>query len=138
MGQPYLLQLIGSYVWEEAEDLRGGVTADEVRRAAADATAQFGQHVYGPVWHRLSDLDKRFLASMLPDAHASAVADIGRRWGHSAQSLGTYRKRLLAAGLITSVGRGRVAFADAAVRVHVQIQAAAEGFIELPPTAATP
>ena len=137
MGQPYLLQLIGSYVWEEAEDLGGGVTADEVRRAAADATTQFGQHVYGPVWHRLSDLDKRFLASMLPDAHTSAVADIGRRWGHSAHSLGTYRKRLLAAGLITSVGRGRVAFADAAVRVYVQIQAAAEGFIELPPTVGT-
>ena len=135
LGHPYLLQMIGSYVWDDAEDLGGGVTPDEVRRAVADAVEQFGQHVHGPVWNRLSDLDKRFLASMLPDASTSAVADIGRRWGHSARSLGAYRKRLLAAGLITSVGRGRVVFTDAAVRVYVQAQAAAEGFIEIPPAA---
>jgi len=130
MGQPYLVQLIGSYVWDDAEDLVRGVTADEVRRAAADASEQFGQHVHGPVWHGLSDLDKRFLAAMLPDAASSAVSDIGRRWGHSQRSLSTYRNRLLAAGLISSVGHGRVAFADHTVRRYVEAQAAAEGFME--------
>lgn len=128
MGQPYLVQLIGSYVWDDAEDLARGVRAEEVRRAAADASAQFGQHVHGPVWHRLSDLDKRFLAAMLPDAASSAVSDVGRRWGHNPRSLSTYRKRLLAAGLISSVGHGRVAFADSTVRQYVKAQDPAEGF----------
>lgn len=130
-GQPYLVQLIGSHVWDDAEDPVRGVTADEVRRAAADATEQFGRHVHGPVWNRLSDLDKRFLAAMLADSATSAIADIGRRWGHSPRSLSTYRKRLLASGLITSIGRGRVAFADTAVRPYVEGQAVAEGFAEV-------
>ena len=136
MGQPYLVQLIGSYVWDDAEDLARGVTAEEVRRAAADASEQFGQHVHGPVWHGLSDLDKRFLAAMLPDAASSAVGDVGQRWGHSQRSLSTYRNRLLRSGLISSVGHGRVAFADHTVRQYVQGQATAEGFAE--PPAETP
>ena len=130
MGQPYLVQLIGSYIWDDAEDLVRGVTADEVRRAAADASEQFGRHVHGPVWHRLSDLDKRFLVAMLPDAASSAVSDVGRRWGHNPRSLSTYRRRLLAVGLISSVGRARIAFADPTVHGYVKAQAAAEGFTD--------
>ena len=132
MGQPYLVQLIGSYVWDDAEDLARGVTAEEVRPAAADASEQFGRHVHGPVWHGLSDLDKRFLAAMLPDAASSAVGDVGRRWGHSQRSLSTYRNRLLRSGLISSVGHGRAAFADHTVRQYVQGQATAEGLVERP------
>ena len=67
---------------------------------------------------------------MLADPSTSAVADIGRRWGHSPRSLSTYRKRLLASGLINSIGRGRVAFADSAVRRYVEARAAAEGFTD--------
>lgn len=37
----------------------------------------------------------------------------------SAPTAGTYRKRLLAAGLITSVGRGWAAFADPTVRRYI-------------------
>ncbi len=129
-GQPYLVQLIGWYVWDDADDLARGVTVGEVRRAVADASEQYGRHVHGPVWNRLSDLDKRFLASMLTDAATNAMADVGRRWGHSPRSLSTYRKRLLAAGLIRPVGRGRVGFADPTVRGYVEAQAAAEGFNE--------
>ena len=137
MGQPYLVQLIGSYVWDDAEDPARGVTADEARRASADAREQFGRHVHGPVWHRLSDLDKRFLAAMLADAASSTVSDLGRRWGHDPRSLSTYRKRLLAVGLITSVGRGRVTFADSTVRGYVEAQSAAEGFVESQPSSAS-
>ncbi len=129
-GQPYLVQLIGSYVWDDAVDLERGVSAAVVRRAAADASEQFGRHVHGPVWHRLSDLDKRFLVAMLPDAASSAVSDVGGRWAHNPRSLSTYRKRLLAVGLITSVGRGRVAFADSTVRRYVEAQSATEGFTD--------
>ncbi len=129
-GRPYLVQLIGSYVWDDAEDLVRGVTAGEARRAASDAGELYGRHVHGPVWNRLSDLDKRFLASMLADAATTAMADIGRRWGHGPRSLSTYRKRLLSAGLITTVGRGRVGFADSTVRGYVRAQAASEGFTE--------
>ncbi len=129
-GQPYLVQLIGAYAWDDAEDPVRGITASDVEPAVADATRQFGVHVYGPVWHGLSDVDKRFLVSMLVDADTSAVGDVGRRWGHGARGLSTYRRRLAAAGLITSVGRGRLAFVDPAVRSHVAAQAATEGWAD--------
>ncbi len=128
MGQPYLVQLIGSHVWDDAEDLIRGVTVKEVKLASDDASEQFGQHVHGPVWNRLSDLDKRFLAAMLDDRASSAVGDVGGRWGHSARSLSTYRQRLVRSGLINAVGHGRVMFADQTVRRFVKAQAAKEGF----------
>ena len=133
-GQPYLVQLIGYSAWDDADDPIRGITPADVERAAGDASLQFGRHVHGPVWYKLSDLDKRFLIAMLADAGSSAVADIGGRWGHGSRSLSTYRRRLLAAGLIASVGRGRVAFADTAVRHYVASQAVEEGWIdEAPP-----
>ena len=102
----------------------------EVRRAVA--TEQHGRHVHGPVCYRLSDLDKSFLAAMLTDRATSAIADIGIRWGHNPRSLSTYRKRLMSAGLIISIGRGRVAFVDPSARRFVAARVVAEGFGEPP------
>ena len=39
MGQPYLVQLIGSYLWDDIEDLARGMTARDARRAVADGTS---------------------------------------------------------------------------------------------------
>lgn len=49
MGQPYLVQLIGSCIWDDAEDLTRGITAEEVSQAAANASEQFGRHLHGPI-----------------------------------------------------------------------------------------
>ncbi len=129
-GQPYLIQLVGADMWDECADPAAGIAAEEVERAVARAVEKFGAHVYAPVWRRLSDLDKRFLVAMLDDAGSSAIADIGARWQHSSRSLSRYRQRLLSAGLVSSVGHGRVAFVDDAARSHVARQAAAEGWVE--------
>ena len=127
-GRPYLVQLIGYHAWDDTEDLERGISVAEIRRAVDDAIEQYGQHVHGPVWYRLSDLDKRFLAAMLTDPETSTIADIGARWGHNPRSVSTYRKRLMSAGLIISVGRGRVAFVDPSARRFVATRADAEGF----------
>ena len=39
MGQPYRVQLIGSYLWDDIEDLARGMTARDARRALADGTS---------------------------------------------------------------------------------------------------
>ena len=132
-GQPYLVQLIGAYAWDDAADPIAGITVADIGSAAADATRQFGEHVYGPVWHRLSQLDRKFLIAMLADAGPSAIGDIGERWGHGTRSLSTYRRRLLAAGLIVATGHGRVAFADTAARHYIKSRATAEGWTDQEP-----
>lgn len=129
-GQPYLIQLIGADMWDECADPVAGIAADDVERALDGSVRKFGEHVYAPLWRRLSDLDKRFLIAMLEDPGSASIADIGRRWRHDNRSLSRYRQRLLSAGLVTSVGRGRIAFVHAAVRGHVARQAIAEGWIE--------
>lgn len=129
-GQPYLVQLIGADMWDECSDPIAGIAADDVERAAAGAVRKFGEHVYAPLWRRLSDLDKRFLIAMLDDAGSTSIGDIGRRWQHGSSSLSRYRQRLLSAGLITVVGRGRLAFVHEAARSHIARQAVAEGWIE--------
>ena len=39
MGQPHLVQLTGSHLWPDAEDLARGMTARDVRRAVAGDTS---------------------------------------------------------------------------------------------------
>lgn len=129
-GQPYLIQLIGADVWDECDDPVAGIAVDDVQRAVGGSVRKFGEHLYAPVWRRLSDLDKRFVIAMLDDTGSSSMADIGNRWGHDRRSLSRYRQRLLSAGVVTVVGRGRLAFVDEAARSHVARQAVAEGWIE--------
>ena len=80
-GQPYFVELIGARLWGESADPVSGITVEEAERAVEGAIRQFGEHVYAPVWHRLSDLDKRFLTAMLSDRGSSAIAHVGDRWG---------------------------------------------------------
>lgn len=128
-GQPYLVQLIGADMWDRCVDPIAGISADDVEGARVGSVRKFGEHVYAPLWRRLSDLDKRFLIAMLDDVGSTSVGDIGRRWGHDSRSLSRYRQRLLSAGLIAAVGRGRLAFVHEAARSHVARQAADEGWI---------
>ncbi len=132
-GQPYLVQLVGACAWDNAADPVAGIRLADVSPAVSDAIQMFGDHVYGPVWYRLSDLDKALAVAMLADRGSSSVADVGERWGHSSRSLSNYRRRLISAGLIVSVGRGRIAFVDDAARAFVQQQAEAEGWLDAAP-----
>lgn len=129
-GQPYLIQLIGADIWDECADPVAGITVGDVERAVAGSVRKFGEHVYAPLWRRLSDLDKRFLIAMLEDPGSTSIGDIGKRWQHDSRSLSRYRQRLLSTGLVTVVGRGRLAFVHDAARRHVARQAVAEGWIE--------
>lgn len=129
-GQPYLIQLVGAHMWDECTDPIAGIAIDDVERAVTDSVRKFGEHVYAPLWRRLSDLDKRFLIAMLDDPGSTSIGDIGRRWGHDNRSLGRYRQRLLTVGLVAVVGRGRLAFVHEAARSHVARHAVAEGWLE--------
>ncbi|WP_454858742.1 hypothetical protein [Promicromonospora soli] len=59
----------------------------------------------------LSDLDRTFLAMSVDDGPAQ-MADVRRRMGDvTPQHANTYRRRLMAAGMIRQVSHGKVAFA---------------------------
>lgn len=76
--------------------------------------------VASPVWNRLSLMDKRFLAAMLPDEPDSSLADIAARIGRSLQYARTYRRRLVAAGAISPTAKARVRFRHHALRKRAE------------------
>ncbi len=109
-GYPYLFQLVGYYTWRYAQGA-GVVTAQHAGPGIESARDEMRETVIDATLADLSDGDLSFLAAMLPDQETSTLKDLGQRLGRSSGHVSTYKKRLLRAGVLTTVGRGRVRFA---------------------------
>lgn len=109
-GYPYLFQLVGYYTWRYARGA-GTVTLRHVEPGITSARDEMRETVIDATLADLSDGDLAFLAAMLPDEEASSLKDLAARLNRSSGHVGTYKKRLLRAGVISTVGRGRVRFA---------------------------
>lgn len=108
-GFPYLLQLMGFYLWEESAP---GMPLDELAssNAANRAMADFTHGVLDSTYRELSRGDLEFLAAMLDDDGPSLLKDITERTGKTASSTRVYKRRLLEAGVIEEERRGEVRF----------------------------
>ncbi|MCH1866076.1 ATP-binding protein [Nocardioides sp. CFH 31398] len=109
-GYPYLVQIIGQHAWE-ADPSSELVTDDHVAEAVPRAIRDLGTQVHQVAVNDLSDRDRDYLAAMLGDGGVSAVADVLDRMGVTHSYGSRYRQRLILAGMIEPVGRGRVRFA---------------------------
>ncbi|WP_104200393.1 hypothetical protein [Cryobacterium sp. Y29] len=69
--------------------------------------------------HDTSPKDMEFLHAMAKDDKPSVAGDIGRRLGAKTNLVANYRTRLLAAGLIESVGHGKIDFAIPGLRRYL-------------------
>lgn len=108
-GYPFMIQLVGYHTWRKT-------TADHITLRAVDAGIQqartrLGSLVHAAALRELSDVDRTFLLAMAQDEAASRTADIARRLGKDAQYTNVYRARLIAAGMISPAGYGKVQFA---------------------------
>ncbi|MCE4026185.1 MULTISPECIES: ATP-binding protein [unclassified Microbacterium] len=121
-GYPFLIQLVGYSLWQEAESREAPIDADAVREAVAAARRRNEQTVIGAALSTVSARDMDFLLAMTVDDAISDVGDIGRRMAATPSLVGKYRARLIDAGLIESVGYGRVAFAIPGLREYLRAQ----------------
>lgn len=117
-GYPFLVQLVGYQTWRRARD--GHIDRAAAEAGVAAAVTRLGSTVHGAALADLSDVDRSFLLAMAPDDGPSRLADIASRLGRDTNYAGTYRSRLLAAGMIEPAGRGRVAFAVPYLREHLR------------------
>ena len=110
---PYMIQLVGYYMWQSAQRRRSHVIeARDVEQAAADAEMVFLDAVCAPAYLGLTGAQQAFLRAMAPDWPApSAVAEIARRSGKSTAWAAAYRKSLVDANVIEAAGRGLVSYA---------------------------
>lgn len=118
LGYPYTIQLVGYHAWRFRKDADAPISLIDVRAAAAEADRQMLAQIAAPIWNRLSEMDRRFLAAMLPDEPDSSLDDIAQRLRRTLQYARTYRRRLTAAGAISPTSRARVAFRHHALRAR--------------------
>lgn len=119
-GYPFLIQLVGYFLWREAELNNGVLTEAAVNRAIDAAHRRNARTVIEAALAAASPKDLDFLHAMAEDDGSSTAADIGRRIASRTNVVANYRARLLAAGLIDAAGHGKVDFAIPGLREHLR------------------
>jgi len=109
-GYPYLYQLIGYYIIGFSANA-SAITTDLVERAVSASKRDMVESVFNPALKPLSPRDRDFLAAMSKDAGGSKISDIKDRMKASQSYTQKYRSRLIEAGVIEPIERGKVAFA---------------------------
>lgn len=112
-GYPYMIQLVGYYMWQSAQRRRSHTIEEhDVVQAASDATMVFLDAVCAPAYLGLTGAQRAFLRAMVPDwPKPSVVAKIAQRSGKSTAWAAAYRKSLIDANVIEAAGRGLVSYA---------------------------
>lgn len=109
-GHPYLIQLVGYYMWRSA-DRRGSavIEAPDVEAGAADAMLAFYDAVCAPTYYGLRSPQRLFVEAMVPDAgKPSQLCDIAARCERSAAWASKYRASLIRERVIEPAGYGLV------------------------------
>jgi len=126
-GYPFLVQLVGYFVWREVEDNAGVLTAAAAESGVERAHEWNARTVLDAAISAASARDVDFLCAMALDDGPSEVEEIGRRIGATSSLVGRYRTRLMAAGLIEAAGHGKVDFALPGLRRRIRAVSADSG-----------
>lgn len=125
-GYPFLIQLVGTYVWRVAQGA-ATLTPDHADRGIARARRKIGQLVHEPALQDLSATDRSFLVAMAVDDGVSRTRDVADRLGVQSGYVSVYRARLIAAGMVRDVGHGRLELQTPFLRDYLREHAASLG-----------
>ena len=106
-GYPYLIQLVGYYLWE---DMHKGKGNDVLADVLLKSKAELFRNVHRLVFADLSNRDREFLFTMSEDEGLSSVSVIGERMHKEKNFISLYRERLMSASVIKAAGRGLLCF----------------------------
>lgn len=120
-GYPFMIQLVGYYVWQAAARRDSGVIASEdAEKGIRIARESFDSMVIEPALRRLSPMQEKYLRALARCGEGpSASGDVSALMGASSKDTGSYRKRLIDAALIESCGYGKVDFAIPYMREYL-------------------
>jgi hypothetical protein len=124
-GYPFLIQLVGYYLWLEAGKANWKLDENSVHSALTAAQRRNTLVVVESALSDISDKDREFLDAMALQDGPSAAGLIGNIMTAKPNVVSKYRKRLIAAGLIESAGYGRVDFAIPGLRQYLRETASA-------------
>jgi len=118
-GYPFLIQLVGYYLWKEAElhppltDATAGLAIEQAQRRNTRVVIQAALST-------ASGRDMEFLKAMSADEGDSTTRDIAARMEASPSTVGNQRARLIDAGIIEVAGHGAVRFAIPGLRDYLR------------------
>jgi hypothetical protein len=116
IGYPYLIQLIGYYLWKDAKKKIGSV---DVARALKLSKVDLFRNIHDLIYNELSGKDREFVMAMTEDEEESEFGAIAKRMGVTSGYASKYRERLLKAGIVHSSGYGRLAFSPPYMREYL-------------------
>lgn len=120
-GYPYMIQLVGYYIWDAADARESTVISKEdVDEGIREARVDLDNAVCVPELHGLSKNDRAYLEAMAVSDGPSGTSEVAKRMGRSAKYAATYRKRLLDAYVIQQTDRGEVDFAVPFLREYLR------------------
>ena len=116
-GFPFMMQLVGYRTWASCKN--GVITLADAERGARQARQELTEGVIEATCNKLSANDLRFCVAMLEDRKSSRLSDVAARMGVKSNYASTYKKRLLAAGVIDEHA-GALRFAIPGLREHLE------------------
>ncbi|MFC8039697.1 AAA family ATPase [Paenarthrobacter sp. NPDC057355] len=119
-GYPFLIQLVGYYLWIEADKAGWTLSDDAVGTAIAAAERRNIQVVVESALSDLSGKDRDFLKAMSMQDGPSTASQVGQIIKSKPNVVSKYRNRLIAAGLIEIAGYGKFDFAIPGLRQYLR------------------
>ncbi|RSX52730.1 ATP-binding protein [Bifidobacterium samirii] len=112
-GYPYMVQLVGYYMWQSAQRRRSDAIGEQdVAAGIADALMAFDDAVCAPALDGVTSAERLFLNAMAKDApNPTKVGDVAERVKRSRSWVNKYRAVLIANRLIRPSGHGELEFA---------------------------
>lgn len=118
-GFPYMMQLVGYFMWAQCQE-RPVITLVDAQRGADDAIMDFRIGILDRTWSEMSPGDRSFAIAMLPDRHGSTLTDVAKRMGKGTNYASTYKKRLMRQGIIGNRFGGKFDFDIPLMREYLQ------------------
>lgn len=120
-GYPFMIQLVGYYTWQAAA--RKGadsISPEDTEKGIAVARNSFDAMVIEPALRRLSAKQFDYLMALARCGEGEVSSgDVAQSMGASSSSVGSYRKRLVDAGLVEPCGYGKLSFAIPYMREYL-------------------
>lgn len=109
-GFPYMFQLVGYRSWNAA-GIHPSITLEHIQEGAQRAREELEDRVLTATYAELSPGDREFALAMAQDNGMTKQSDLTQRLGKSSGYVSSYKKRLIAAGVVEEPHRGMLRFA---------------------------
>lgn len=107
-GYPYMIQLVGYYMWQAAHSEGSSVITEEhLKIGSADALLAFDDAVCEPILHELTAAERKMIDALAQfQVEGASIAQLVEKTGRSRSWVNKYRMSLLAQNVVDSPARG--------------------------------